>query len=654
MEFKLSYARILCLRCGDKRIRGVPCSTCGLLPDEREADPARQRRQKFAQEALSILDASLPQTSSTPLSAGHELWDLLSDLFEEYLAALPSLTTREPKPLLLAVERLRDVKLRAASTPRYRPWLDFWNAWDRALESIEKMVRAHLHACAADTPLAAQRLSERAQAAIDDAALTVRRFNDQAEKQSAAQNADTPQEAMAFLTEKAFSEVGAQDILDFDQAGINLYRSISGDTEPPPGAGLLLQTAILQVEALVDLDRVLRVARETFGMLASNPTSFLSTVCSQVWSDDFSDSLVATQDAGIVYGQAMVAAKQPRQAARALMDFAHTLVEQPGKRYVATLLVPKLKKSYEQLRTRDAGGLLNTASQHALGPLLEGIDGTLRVAKAHESYRVEGEQVALYDRGRLIQKLSFDELIDRTLTGLESVVALQLGIVCVGFKNGLDVTHFYGPDLLDAFDLSAEERIQLTLAFSGWAEMRLEIADRLLTVEGRNDAWKAPESKLLPAVATIFPYVPRQIPDLRLEWTDESGNEHIMTGPTEPFFDFIDSNDDFDRQCASLKGQALWTFDGKPFITTRFIRKFAAVTIGKTVNRPLSEIVPILKKLALVSRQLGDSVLEESVNAILAVKRSQMLGLPHSAEIDRAFRRIAEWERDDVEQIEDS
>jgi hypothetical protein len=61
----LSFRRIICMRCGDVRIVGIPCPTCGLVPDEREVDPNRQRRQRLASRALETLNEVGP--SGVPL-----------------------------------------------------------------------------------------------------------------------------------------------------------------------------------------------------------------------------------------------------------------------------------------------------------------------------------------------------------------------------------------------------------------------------------------------------------------------------------------------------------------------------------------------------------------------------------------------------------
>lgn len=227
----------------------------------------------------------------------------------------------------------------------------------------------------------------------------------------------------------------------------------------------------------------------------------------------------------------MVAARNNRQVARSVLDFTHLLAERVAKRYLATLLMDSLGRSYSTLRGRDAGGLLNTAAQHKLGDALQGIDRALRIAKAHEEFQVNGDSLTLTRAGQPEETLTLDDLVDRSLLGLESAIGIQLGIVCAAAVNGVDSGRLFSEEFAALLEFDEVSRVKIVLSLSGWSELEVVAEDESIVVKGH--VAKVP--KPLPMVATVIPHISKEVDSLELEWIDQQGRHHALSGPTGPF-----------------------------------------------------------------------------------------------------------------------
>lgn len=649
MRVKLGFQQVECLRCHDRRIRGIPCPTCGLQPDEREVDPKRQQRQKLARHALQLLDPPDYPTAE-PLALGSDMWGSLSAILDNYSEALPRIATGEDDPLREVIEQLLDLKASAACGNRYRPWLRLWAAFDSSLEGVEVVVRLHLAAIAANTPLEAQRISEQAQRTMDSAADALQVFNKETEREEAITSAVTPEEATAFLLAQTFESSGVADVMEFDAVGAERYRWVTSSENVPPGAGLVLLMSALQVAQLVDVDRLWRVGRETHTRLKRDVVRLEAAVSDPQWLKDLQEATLAVHDAGQAYGMALISAKHPRQAVRGLLDFAHTLVERPAKTHVALLLMGSLGKTYSTLRARDAGQLLNTAAQHKLSSLLSGVDGTLRVAKAHESFRVDGDSVELFNkRGEVVEELTIDALADRTLLGLESVIGIQIGVVCAAIEAGADLADIYPLTLVEALGLDWTDIVRIVLSMSGWTDIELE-RDEGLRIRGRVVARvKEP----FPMAMILAPHLPEDIEDLRLEWLDPADEIHVLEGPTGPMFEYMRTDGTLEKECGSLKVQSLLKMDGTPGVRRREVRKYCAMRVGQSLSGPISEVMTTVRQLKNLALALDDQLLVEGLDAVVSMKRSEVLQLPPLVADHDSFNRISTWEQLPVDQIPD-
>lgn len=135
----LSFRRIICMRCGDARVVGIPCPTCGFLADEREVDPDRQRVSSQALEALNA--AGPPGVPLRPEPEG--IWDRLGDLLETFLASLLEEIARpgDGAKLTAAIMALRQIEADVEATPRLRPWVETWRSIAEVLARLHRVAK---------------------------------------------------------------------------------------------------------------------------------------------------------------------------------------------------------------------------------------------------------------------------------------------------------------------------------------------------------------------------------------------------------------------------------------------------------------------------------------------------------------------------------
>lgn len=638
----LSFSQIECRRCHGARIRGTPCSTCGLLPDEREVDPKKQARQRAAEEAAELLRSPIAESGETEAAFDFaDVWKELDSWVSTYMEALADAARGEPQPLLASIRSLKRMTHDCQRNPRRRPWLEIWDAQAAVLSDLTRLANLHLAGLAANTPIEAQRSSNAAQEALDDASSALNLFSEEMQRYDEVQEAESPEEASMILAQQVFSKSGASDVLTLDTAGAGLFqRIIQRQEDPPASYGLILQLTVAQVEALVDRERLIDVAGQAFTRLESGQR-FIDVLQEDAWFSDFADTLTALHDAGIVYGGAMVAARNNRQAARSILDFTHVLVERVAKRYIATLLMDPLRRSYSSLRGRDAGGLLNTAAQHKFGGMLQGIDRALRIAKAHEEFQIRGENLTLTRAGQPGETLTLDELVDRSLLGLESAIGIQLGIICAAAINGVDSGRLFAEELATLLEFDEQSRLKIVLSLSGWSEIDITVDDQLLIVKGQ----AAEVPKPLPMVAAVMPHIPAEIAELQFEWTDRTGTRHELEGPAAPFRSWANASGGLDDQRFSLEAQARWTLNGVRTISSDHVRKFAAIMAGRAITKALPQAVADIRRLLATAEELDDAELVRALKACLAAKRSEALRLPLKPDEHASLRWVSEWEQ---------
>lgn len=595
----LSYARTRCVRCDNPRIVGIVCPVCGKPPDEREADPNLQRRQRLASRVLSLLEN--PDTGDVDRQPGEPevLWSHLARWLGDFLTAFAAAVKERDAEagLVESVEALNEIRAGALVAIRLRPWIGVWRFVDGVIAQMVAVVEQFMSAAAARPPRDAQQKAEDAQRAIDAAAAVAEELNERlARWQTIADEAD-PDRVLSVLAGQAYRASGTSDLMALDQSGAHLYHRLTGNENCPSGLGIGLQMTSIQVETVLDEERFWDVASKVFEALSARPEKLRATTASAHWLVDFRQAAVAGHDAGVTHQALMAGVRRSRDHVAALLSLGHDLVEGPGKRYIATILASIGSTGYEQLRTRDAGALLNNAQQRGLADLLIGLERGIRIARAHREFRVEEDSVVFTGRGFEGERMTIAELIDRVLAGLESMLALHVGIICAAVEAGVAIEEL---DPVAELQLSPTDSCTLALALAGWEEPRVEFEQDRLVAAGTTTELTASS---LNVIGMLLLHVPDDCLEASFSLNTPTGS-HVLTGPLAPFRAWRHEDNEPIRNFHLIEGFRRWSLDGTPIVSADYVRKFVAVNAAQAIDKPFAEGLREVKALQELGERL--------------------------------------------------
>jgi hypothetical protein len=647
-RIKLSWKQIECRRCHEARVVGMPCPTCDARPDPHEADPNLQRRQRLARDALATLDrqpASQPGSRpSTDQWSPEEGFAPLVEWLEQFLPTLnaaiqdPSAAPR----LLELVTDLVDFRDQLHASRWLRPQLPLWRTAAALIEHLTQVARCHLTACAAPTPLQAQAAAEAGQQALDAAADEGRRVAERLERWQRISASDQVGDIVAALAVEAYRLAGTADLLVLEQDGARDFEEFLG-AACPSGMGLLLRMMSLQAEVVLDEQRFRQIAHDAYAVLTRQPDQLRRLVQDQTLVDDIHDAVRRGYDAAVTVQAVLAAASDDRRAIRAVLALAHELLEGPGKRYVAALLAVASRRSYQDLRRRDAGALLQQASQQpSLVPLLDGLDIALRDAKAHEDYLIEGDELILTDHGVRrpnTQPIPGLVLLDQVLTALETLQALFFALAAAA--AGISVT------LVDAldwghFDMADEDVVAMLLGLQSWTDVTVELHGDTLRAAATGQLGTQP----LRPVAVLVPHLPGHITQLELTVHTSTG-QRLLAGPTAPWRRYSTSAD-WDKQLHFVECCRRWHLDEKPTFDQDQIRLWAARQALEQAAAGYPACVRRLRQLRDLAQRLQDEELANDLRELIAYARDGSMGLADQATGSGIVSRLTRWARADV------
>lgn len=620
----LNFAGIDCLRCGDVRVRGLACPTCGTKPDPRETDAKTNLRRRVAELALERLAAPYPdQQPTAPLELLLAIWGELESWIGGFLAALRNSadSAKGEVELLESIERFRSTRAKLAAVPRRRPWMGLLSELDELLDKTELIAREYLGAFTAVRPIEAQQAARRGQAAIDTAAARIEPISQRIARWTRIEGADTAEAVMAGLFAETYESTGAKDLGELDRAGQALVSRVTSSSECPDGTGIALVLADVQAQTALNEERFWAVVREVVQLFSRRPRRLRIAIQSPSWAADFVQSMESSYGAGVACQALLTAARRAHDDVRALLTLALDLVEGLGKHLVATLLSVQGGPDYEKLRVRDAGALLRNAEQKGLGELIRGLDRTMRVARAHEEFRIQDEEVVLGGRKLPEVRLGMDELLDRVLTGCESVLAIEVALRTAAAVHKVPV-----PDLqlIDDLGLAPEDALRVALATAGWSDATVLIEDRVIRVNGR---WDLNPRTVVGLVGLLLSSAPIDVDSVEL--IAESASDVVRCeGPLEAFRNREASADELERELYFVEGLHRWLFNDRPVLSAEHVQKLIAARANDAVRKPLGDAVRELRILMAAAQRLNDNVLEEELRACIRQMRCRDLGLP--------------------------
>lgn len=644
-EFKLSWAQIECTRCGAARVRGVVCSECGQSPDPREVDPARQKRQRWSNDLLSMLDAPAGVPSAT-IAIPSEVWHQLGSWLEGYLEALARAIEDNSNLPELRDSVAEFIGWRGAvrSAQRLRPWVAVWHAMDEVMAALETVCRRFLETAGAETPLAAQRAAAAGQRAIDSAAAAASHLNEKLDRWNRITAAEDPEKALPMWVLSALEAAGVADPLSLDQSGHALFQQVTGSTGLiPTGVGVGLRLTHVQAELILDADGLWRSCRSTFHALMERRPRLREILTDPTVIADLSEAMVTGYDAAVALHAVVATARRTRQEVRALMAFGHSLIEGPGRRLLAITCAVTTRRPYDQLRRADSASLAQMTRQAGLSQIVGGFDRAIRVAKAHEDYSIlERDELItiVLSSGPGEVRMTLEVFVDRILAGLEAVLALQTVITCCQAALGLESA---SGDVFSTLGLETNTMLGTLLGLAGWTNVTGRIDGPTLSIAGHGVL--TPKSFNLAAM--LIPYLPHDVQHLQIE-TVTSAGRHIIEGPTAELHQWMRSSDGFTRGILFVEAGIAWRLDGEPLLSRNQVRKWSAVSCAQLLEEPFAARAGRLKQLLRFATRISDAELTESIRAVMAQSRNQALGVGGQPLLQEKVERLARWLHLDV------
>lgn len=474
---------------------GAAAGAVGTRAGRRPADTSGDARRWAPPAELA------PPAKEAALAKEFSPWQVFSEAFRglgnawpAFLDALAAAAsdprdTAHQRRLQDAARRLAALQARVDATPRLRPWLMIRRTAQRATVLIIEAARALLDAVAADTPLLLEQAQQRGQQAQDAARAALEDFSERLDRWWRIEEAGDPGEVLATLAAEAYRVASAEDLIALERAGAGDYRRLVGNRgeDCPPGMGLTLRLLTVYSEFALDEERFWNVARRAYATLQARPDRFATLITSAHLLDDLHDGAARGHDAILEAQTLLDAARNDRQAVKALLTLALDLLEGPGKRYIAALLaVTRKREEYARLRDIDAGALLIQAEQAGLSELLDGLDAALRGARAHHGFRVDDDGAVVLtgrgsrqratrdardrdsDEGRGGERVPIATLVDRVLAGSETVLALDFALSCAAAQAGVTV---HDPATLHRLGLTDDEIALAVLSLLGWTDL---------------------------------------------------------------------------------------------------------------------------------------------------------------------------------------
>ncbi len=653
MKLTLTFALVEC-SCGRTRQAEQRCEHCGRQGEEVDED--LQRRRTIA----SSLDLTPRRPNDPPPLELGDLWSVLQGWLDGFMDAFARINEDEPER---AAERLQHEldslsRLRECieSAPKRRPHLAPWRNARRIIDGYDQLVDRYTAALVAARPAAAEAEAQRAQEVLDEATQIIDRFNAITDEWAALDRVDLADEYGDVIAgiRGAFALSGAENLLEFEARGAGLYERIAGNRDCPTGFGIRLQMLDLIVRSSLDEERFWSAAATVYRTLIAAKQPYGLLVRVEHWRRDFVEVAGEWRDAGIEAAE--ISAPNRRRELRSAVRLGALIAERLAPPLIATLLTVKRRSVYERERAKNLRPLLQEARDAGLADLVAGIDLALRDADAHGEFEIVANGVRFTGTRREYDFLSDDELIDRVLTGFESISALHFGIAAALPEVGVDYDEM---EELMSTKPDPTDMVRIALAMNGWDEIE---------VERKGETVRASGTRTVPTptgvAASLLPTLEDHVKFLILEGRGTDG-VHVARGPVEPFRRGASATNPAERHAASLEALATWTIDGKAPISPTAFRKVIAVTVLEALNpemeddealttlHALADLTTRLKTQGL-ARQRDDRRLHDAVGAALRLQQQISVGSPTDVDVVALVGRLTRFAPEKVPALRQS
>jgi len=646
VKLTITFSMVRCA-CGAERQAGRGCPACGRDPEEVDAD--LERRRKIVREIgdRELVEDAEPLAIEDAFAAIRAWFDRFSAAYEATgYGAVEEAAGR----LRVSLEQLDALHARAARARRLRPGHALWAAIDGVLLAFDQVRDTYLDALAAATVDDAEAAAVRGQAAIDSATAALDRFNALANAWDQVDSADLAEEHGDLLAgaEAIALLSGTTDMVVLDRKGAELFARITdGAVAAPNGFGLSLQLLDLAVEASMDPTRFWQTARSVYQLLVNHDVALRGLFGDADWRADFVGVSVEARDAGFEAAAVATVGANRRRLVQSALRLSARQIERAAQPLLATLLAIGERQPYASERKRDINALLTRATQSGHEDLLLGLDPKLRDADAHGKFEIHADGIHLTGSRGKLDYLSDEELVDVTLAGTESIVALYWGLVAGLVAAGVDLEEL---EEAVAAEIADADRIKLVLLLNGWHDVDVRIDDAHVIARGEREgesAWG-----LLAAVVSVMP---ESCETLSLVATDESGT-HTATGPLAPFRLWSGADDEQKKEIAFTLASMAWNIDGAPILARAHTEKVYAYRAVEALNPQVATgaALTTLNVLLDASRAIGTDPLALAIAAALRLRREVATGTPPTTSVDNVVGAFDRWLLVDVPEMRSS
>jgi hypothetical protein len=627
VELSLSFALVKC-SCGNERQAGQLCKVCGCQGTEFDEYLERRR------EIVAALDLQVVAPHEPAPASLESLWVTLRGWLDDFTTAIEQTNQGSPHEasgrLQRAVDNLSVLSTHVIAAPKLRPRLAEWRAVDRVLQMNARLIDHWTRALVAPTPAAVNDEAESGQAALDQAAAIIARFNAVSDERAALDELELTDEYGDVVAGAAgaFTLAGARNLIEFEQSGAALFERMTGTRACPVGFGIRLQMLNLIVESSFDEDRFWESTRAAYRAMIDSSEAFARLARDERWRRDFVLISREARDAGPEAAAITAAGANRRRELRSGIRLGATITERLAPGLVATLLSIKRRNAYTRERAKEIRTLLNEGNAAGYGSLLQGIDLAFRDADAHGEFEISDDGVRFTGTRREYDFLSDEELLDRVFMGFESVSALHVGIAAA--LPAVGVEHEELEEIL-VDQPEPSEMARILMAMNGWEDIQVQRDGKTLRIRGTRKV-ETPTT----VAATLLPAIDEDVEELILEG-EGIGRLCVARGPVAPFRRAAATSDPAEKHAASLEALATWTIDGKCPIAGSSLRKVVALTALEVLSPATQQedALATLRALAGLTNRLAangllasrrDRRLVEAVSAALELREQAVTG----------------------------
>jgi hypothetical protein len=590
-----------CAECGEQRVLGTACSTCGKAPRRNEVNHHVVRRRQLVAAALDSMQA--PEDRELFLDI-HELSRRAGRVFPDVQEALRASAAEgvDGTALAAALERLQQLVVDSARA-QPRPWTTVGRALHAAVAELQSAAEFFLGAFTAESLIRAQELAAKGQERLDAAADEARAFADALESQDRLGDATT-ESIFDVFGEVLASEAGHElDLTSVDAIGEDMARRVVGAETLEPGSGIAALWASIYARAFLDHDAFLAKARHSYALLRASG-KLVSLHDDVTWATNHRAVTARMWDFGSTLEALLANARHDLGAARATLLFIQDMTEGPQKHLISTVLAASQGKSYIQLVRRDGGVLIKMTQQLFTDPpILSARTNDLRNASAHLDFNVVGDNIILRPGEHQII-LESHEFGDVALRALEDLLALQLAVE-LALQQSNVTDEVPNPEL----------SVRVLMAVSGYHSVKITQNDTHLLLDAEGHLRKP--VPLTGAVLALYPDIER----LTLTIAEDRVTAHVLEVNASAFRRHSEAaaEDEMMKQLLFLEGCMQATIDGHPLITEAAFRHALSIHAGRalTTNQP----IPVLRAIRATAQRIGDTQLASLITSLMRATR---------------------------------